>query len=71
MIHHTTFAAPTGMINRNTIVVPCIVKSWLNVSGEINVLSALASCMRMSSASMPPTMNHVKAVIPYSVPMRL
>ena len=63
--------ALNGITTRKTIVVPCIVKSWLKVSGSISVLSAVASCVRIRSASMPPTRNHRKAVIPYSVPMRL
>ena len=50
---------------------PCIVKSWLNISGSMSVLSACESCTRIKSASIPPTRNQKKDVTAYSVPIRL
>ena len=46
------------------MVVPCIVNSWLNVSGARKVLSGRASWIRMSSASMPPSRKKMNAVAP-------
>ena len=50
---------------RNTIVVPCIVNSWLYAAAESNVPSGRASCRRISSASMPPARKNTIAVVPY------
>ena len=52
------------MIARNTIVVPCIVNSELNVSALITVFSGRASCRRISSASIPPIRKNANAVTP-------
>ncbi len=56
---------------RNTIVVPCIVNSWLNVSADTTVLPGRASCARMISASTPPIRKNANAVQKYSRPIRL
>ncbi len=61
----------TGTTNRKTIVVPCIVKSWLYVCGSRNVLSACDSWSRMSSASTPPSMKKAKVRTRYMIPIRL
>ena len=42
------------MMARKTIVVPCIVKSWLYCSAVIRVPFGCASCARMIEASNPP-----------------
>jgi hypothetical protein len=55
-------AAESGMTARNTIVVPCIVNSWLYVSAETNPMLGRMSCVRMSTASSPPTMKKKSAV---------
>ncbi len=52
-----------GMTKRNIIVVPCIVKIWLYVSGSRNVFSDEPSCQRSSSACTPPTRKNTKPVI--------
>ena len=49
---------------RNTIVVPCIVNSALNVSALTTVSFGRASCSRMISASIPPSRKNAKAVTP-------
>ena len=56
--------ALSGMIARKIMVVPCIVNSWLYVSGERNVLLGDPSWSRISSASMPPSRKKMKAVAP-------
>ena len=52
------------MTTMNTIVVPCIVNSALNVPASTKVLSGPASWIRMRSASMPPTRKKKNAVVP-------
>ena len=56
--------ALSGMIARKIMVVPCIVNSWLYVSGLRNVLSGFASWIRISSASSPPSRKKKNAVAP-------
>ena len=46
-------ASTAGTANRNIIIVPCIVKSWLYSDGPTSVLSGTASWMRMTSARNP------------------
>src|SRR5262245_27118815 len=53
------------MPSRKTIVVPCIVNSWLYAPADRNVPFGRASWMRMSSASMPPATKNAIAVVPY------
>ena len=56
-------AADSGMSARNTIVVPCIVNSWLNVSALTpSPPSGRASWARMMSASRPPIRKNPNAV---------
>jgi len=57
-------AAESGMIARKTMVVPCIVNSWLNVSALTSVLSGRANWSRMNSASRPPIRKNTKAETP-------
>ena len=56
--------ALSGMIARKIMVVPCIVNSWLYVSGDRNVLFGDPSWMRSRSASMPPIRKKRNAVDP-------
>jgi hypothetical protein len=63
--------ALSGMIARKIMLVPCIVNSWLYVSGSRKLLSARASWTRMSSASSPPSRKKKNAVLPYRMPIRL
>ncbi len=50
------------MITRNTMVVPCMVNSWLYVSAVTRRPFGPQSCVRIISASMPPMMNHMSDV---------
>src|SRR5918993_5687454 len=60
-----------GTTKRNTIVVPCIVNSWLYVCGDSSVLSGAPSWRRISSASTPPRMKKTKVVTRYMIPIFL
>ena len=53
----------TGTANRNIIVVPCMVKIWLYLSGPTSVFSGRESCARMTAASRPPSANQRSAVV--------
>ena len=44
------------MMTANTIVRPCMVNNWLYASADTNVPFAVASWVRISNASRPPTM---------------
>jgi hypothetical protein len=48
----------SGMAAKKIIVVPCIVKSWLNVPGPIASARAVLNCQRISRASTPPIPEH-------------
>ena len=56
--------AESGMMARKIIVVPCIVNSWLYVSGDRKVFSGVPSWIRSSNASIPPIRKKKKAVAP-------
>ncbi len=60
-----------GTTNRNTIVVPCIVNSWLYVCGLTSVFSGAPSCRRIISASAPPRMKNTNVRTMYMIPIRL
>ena len=64
-------AADIGITNRKIIVSPCIVKTSLYVAAFKSVPSGCASCDRINSASMPPTMKKTNAVAPYISPIFL
>ena len=57
-------AADSGITPRKIIVVACIVKSWLNISGVTRFCSGLINCVRIIMASIPPEKNMMKAVTP-------
>jgi hypothetical protein len=57
-------AAAIGITNRKIIVMPCIVKTWLYCSGFSSSLPGSYSCVRISSASRPPTMKNTNADAP-------
>ena len=59
------------MITRNTIVTPCIVKTWLYKSALRIFPSGLINCVRISRASMPPTPKKISAAKPYMIPIFL
>jgi hypothetical protein len=51
-----------GMPTKKTIVVPCIVNSWLKKSGLRTSLRGQRSCRRMRTASTPPTTRKTTAI---------
>jgi hypothetical protein len=63
--------ADSGITPRKIMVVPCIVNSWLYISGLTKPCSGFASCQRISSASRPPIRKKRNAVAPYRMPIRL
>jgi hypothetical protein len=46
-------ASTAGTAKRNIMIVPCIVKSWLYVSGRRRSFAGTASWVRMRRARMP------------------
>ncbi len=60
-----------GMPTKNTIVVPCIVKNWLNVSGPRKLLAGLTNCQRIARASQPAITKNTIAISTYMMPIRL
>src|SRR5215467_11256922 len=60
-----------GMPNRNTMVVPCMVKRRLKVSGGTMCRPDHASCRRIRVASNPATTTNISAVRTYMMPRRL
>src|SRR5437867_2870612 len=60
-----------GMPTRNTMVVPCMVKSRLNVSGGTTWRPGKASCKRIVDASRPATTRKAIPVTTYMIPSRL
>ena len=64
--------AKMGVANSSSMIVPCIVKSWLNSSGSRTTCRpGWNSSARMSSASTPPTMNQLNEVMKYRFPITL
>ena len=56
--------ANSGVANSSSMIVPCIVKSWLNCSGlSTTCRPGLTSSARISSASRPPIMKNRKEVM--------
>ena len=60
-----------GMPMKKTIVVPCIVNIWLNVSGPRKSLRGRTNCQRRSRASTPPTTRKTTAMRTYRMPIFL
>src|SRR5215831_20127915 len=60
-----------GIPNRNTMVVPCMVKRRLKVSGGTMCRPDHASCRRIRVASNPATTTNSSAVRTYMMPRRL
>src|SRR5215472_13705118 len=60
-----------GMPKRNTMVVPCMVKSRLKVSGGTMCRPGHASWRRIRVASNPATTTNISAVTTYMMPSRL
>ena len=64
-------AKNSGVANSSSMIVPCIVNSWLYCSGDRNCIPGRASSPRMSMAIMPPTMKNANEVARYIRPMVL
>src|SRR5215813_8332948 len=60
-----------GMPTRNTMVVPCMVKSRLKVSGGTMCRPGHASCSRIMLASMPAMTKKSRPTVTYMIPRRL
>jgi hypothetical protein len=60
-----------GMMNRNTMMRPCSVNTWLYASAVMMVCFGVSSSMRTSNAMMPPRKNAVNTDHRYITPMRL
>ncbi len=68
-----TFENPTnsGVANISSMIVPCMVNSWLNCSLDMACMPGKNSSTRMSTASRPPKRKNTKEVIRYMYPMTL
>src|SRR6266446_6858616 len=60
-----------GIPTRNTMVVPCMVKSWLNVPGGTRWRPDQASWRRIADASSPATTRNTSPLTTYMTPSRL
>ncbi len=61
----------SGVANISSMIVPCIVKSWLYVSSSTICVPGCASSARISSARMPPMMKKANEVKRYMLPITL
>ena len=64
-------AANIGVANSSSMIEPCIVKNWLNVSYCRNWMPGKASSARIASASRPPNRKNAKDVTKYMFAMTL
>src|SRR4051794_13790629 len=64
-------AKNSGVAKNSSMIVPCMVNSWLYCSGERNCSPGRASSPRISMARKPPTMNQANDVARYIRPMTL
>ena len=64
-------AKNSGVANNSSMIVPCIVNSWLYCSGDRNCMPGRASSPRISMAIRPPRMKNVNDVVRYIRPMVL
>ncbi len=55
--------ANSGVANISSMIVPCMVKSWLNCSLESSCSPGRASSIRISIAISPPSRKNTKAVV--------
>jgi hypothetical protein len=58
-----------GVAKNNSMIVPCMVNSWLYCSGERNCMPGRASSARMSRAMNPPTRKRPNALTIYMIPI--
>ena len=64
-------AKNSGVANISSMIVPCIVNSWLYCSGDRNCSPGRASSARISMAISPPMMKNTNDAVRYIRPMRL
>src|SRR4051794_18821531 len=62
-------AKNSGVAKNSSMIVPCMVNSWLYCSGERNCRPGRASSARMSSAMNPPIMKNTNDVTRYIRPI--
>ena len=55
--------AKSGVANSSSMIVPCMVKNWLNVSYERYCSPGKASSARIPSARMPPKAKKISDVM--------
>ena len=70
----SAFANPAnrGVANSSSMIVPCMVKSWLYCSGcPTTCRPGAHSSARISSAITPPMRNQTNEVMKYRLPMTL
>jgi hypothetical protein len=69
----TKFANPNrmGVAYSSSMIVPCMVNSWLYCSGDRNCICGTASSARISSAMAPPIMKKTNDVTRYRIAMSL
>ena len=64
--------ANSGVANSSSMIVPCIVNSWLYCSGlSTTCRPGATSSARISSASRPPSRKKTNEVMKYRLPMTL
>ncbi len=63
--------ANSGVANISSMIVPCMVNSWLNCSLLVSCRPGCASSARMISAMTPPIRKKANDVIRYMCPMIL
>jgi hypothetical protein len=64
-------ANTAGVAKNSSMIVPCIVRSWLYCSGLRNCMPGRASSARISSAITPPIMKNTNDVTRYIRPISL
>ena len=69
----TKLAKPNtiGVAYSSSMIVPCMVNSWLYCSLDRNCSPGAASSTRISSAISPPMKNMMKQVTTYMIPINL
>ena len=64
-------AKTSGVANSSSMIVPCMVNSWLYCSGDRNCMPGRASSARITSAITPPMMKKPNEATRYIRPISL